>query len=466
MMSANSKRGLAAPEIFAGRGEGKENLHPTTTTKGAPISNPTTPANPNSRLPLTHLIGQHPTRPHDDQADHAELQWKQSTPKNSQRTPGKKRKRAQSSSPPSVTTKVFKTPKPDPASEIWSNYNAHLNESAIKASQSGLEKLLIESSPRSSETAGSVGGLRRYASCGYQFPTSRKKKQRTRLVQHAPAQISEEDTAETTGISKVSLLLESVKRRQDKEQHTNSQSDDQDKEESPCDRPAILISRAPEEVESPLQRRGDQHAAKGKVIEIKAMVPQESMCEFDDFDIDDDDLDQLIASTNAPAEVTDDAEVHIQIPQDNFSRSSSNTFNDGVLSGNDWDQAEASIILQHAPVSHEAAVVKSASVHSTIIMQAPELDEFDEFDLEEFELEEAITNGNSVSNYYLENVTNADGLESFSPKSSIQRYRIKAIHESEYVDDFGRSQPEKVGTSLLIMYASTNTARSGLDTRV
>src|ERR1700753_2282469 len=155
--------------------DAKENVPPHSNTESmlsAPAKplpakqTPSTPLNTTSRLPLTHLIGQAPLKTTENPTHQEELLWKQSTP-GSQITPGRKRKRARSSSPPSVGNKNFKTPKPDPASEVWSRYNANINDSALRASQSGLEKLLIESSPRSSETAGSVGGLRRYHSCGY-----------------------------------------------------------------------------------------------------------------------------------------------------------------------------------------------------------------------------------------------------------------------------------------------------------
>src|ERR1700761_40787 len=229
MISSNSKRSFKAFQFIEGAPDpqlhdDKENLPPRPNTESmiSPLAKPqpqakpapSTPLNTTSRLPLTHLIGQAPLKTTENPTHQEELLWKQSTP-GSQITPGRKRKRARSSSPPSVGNKNFKTPKPDPASEVWSRYNANINESALRASQSGLEKLLIESSPRSSETAGSVGGLRRSNNRGYEWPMSKTKKQKLKPVHTTLSHQLEEDKDGLRSVSKVSLLLQEVQRIQE-----------------------------------------------------------------------------------------------------------------------------------------------------------------------------------------------------------------------------------------------------------
>jgi len=243
MISSGSKRKLKAFQFIEGApSDNKENLSPNRAIKKQKISDlPSTPSNLASRIPLTHLIGQQDCRVSEVSTEQDHVHWKQATPKPSQITPGrKKKKRAHSSSPPSVN-KSFKTPKHDPANEIWSRYNAGLNESALRASQSGLENLLIESSPRSSEHAGSVSGLRRYNSCGLQWPATKKKqKKHSSLPNTFDNNILEKTDVPKASVSKVALLLEEVQRINtvDKPDPIAEESQDQEHElqqESPLD---------------------------------------------------------------------------------------------------------------------------------------------------------------------------------------------------------------------------------------
>jgi hypothetical protein len=156
--------------------------------KTCPLPPPSTPA---TRLPLADLVGNI-----DDSNRHLmkamvspdeQLGWRGSQPVNTP-IPRKSKKRARSSSPvvPSqdeprmdLIRRDLNTPQPDPATELWTRYTS--NKGTPTASKNvAFAHLIHESSPRSSATAGSVSGLRRWASCGVEFPASHTKKRRTK----------------------------------------------------------------------------------------------------------------------------------------------------------------------------------------------------------------------------------------------------------------------------------------------
>lgn len=148
------------------------------------------PSTPGTRLPLAELVGNV-----DDSSRHVvkavvspeeQLCWRGSQQIN---TPlPRKRKRARSSSPVAPSpedhqshhqdARQLTTPQANPATELWNQYTNN------KGTPSGHKNiafahLISEASPRSSATAGSVSGLRRWASCGVEFPASTKKRRRT-----------------------------------------------------------------------------------------------------------------------------------------------------------------------------------------------------------------------------------------------------------------------------------------------
>ena len=151
------------------------------------------PSTPAARLPLSDLVGNT-----DDTSRHAalaafspeeQLYWRGSQPVGTP-VPRKNRKRAHSSSPvaPSQEEKLsarrsdHTTPQADPATELWSRYTSKKTPTVNKTKNVAFAHLINESSPRSAAAAGSVSGLRRWASCGVEFPTSTKKRRRTHGV--------------------------------------------------------------------------------------------------------------------------------------------------------------------------------------------------------------------------------------------------------------------------------------------
>ncbi|CAN9177540.1 unnamed protein product [Alternaria alternata] len=172
----------------------KDVAAPNKTPKLPTISDcppPSTPAT--TRLPLADLVGNV-----DDSSRHApqpvaspeeQLIWRGSQAINTP-FPRKNKKRARSSSPvaPSqeehrldATRQDITTPQADPALELWSRYTN--NKGTPSANKSvAFAHLINESSPRSQAAAGSISGLRRWASCGVEFPASHRKRRRTHGV--------------------------------------------------------------------------------------------------------------------------------------------------------------------------------------------------------------------------------------------------------------------------------------------
>lgn len=152
------------------------------------------PSTPAARLPLADLVGNI-----DDTSRHTELAvlspeeqlyWRGSQPVNTP-VPRKNKKRAHSSSPvgPSQDEPrpyIGKTPQADPATDLWSRYTSNKGTPTVTKSVS-FAHLINDSSPHSAAAAaaGSVSGLRRWASCGVEFPTSTRKRRRTHGVFHA-----------------------------------------------------------------------------------------------------------------------------------------------------------------------------------------------------------------------------------------------------------------------------------------
>ncbi|KAF2866818.1 hypothetical protein BDV95DRAFT_583844 [Massariosphaeria phaeospora] len=147
------------------------------------------PSTPATRLPLADLVGNI-----DDSTRHVvkpvlspdeQLCWRGSQPVSTPFRRGKKRARSSSPAAPSQeepkmdsVRRELDTPQADPATELWTRYTGNKDTpSANKAVT--FAHLINESSPRSSVQAGSVSGLRRWASCGVEFPTSTTKRRRT-----------------------------------------------------------------------------------------------------------------------------------------------------------------------------------------------------------------------------------------------------------------------------------------------
>jgi hypothetical protein len=164
---------------------------------------PPPPSTPATRLPLAELVGNaEDSRRYAVQSvpsPEEQLYWRGSQTVNTP-LPRKGKKRARSSSPaaPSqeelpkanfVTNEVDNI-EADPATELWARYTNNKGTPSSKKGTS-FDHLINETSPRSSANVGSVSGLRRWASCGLEFPTSAAKRRRARGIFRAQGGIDE-----------------------------------------------------------------------------------------------------------------------------------------------------------------------------------------------------------------------------------------------------------------------------------
>lgn len=286
------------------------------------------PSTPSTRLPLAELVGNV-----DDSTRHMvspvvspeeQLCWRGSQVVNTPIT--RKRKRARSSSPvassqeephnPESTKKDSTTPQADPCIDLLNRYTNNKGTPSA-ARGAAFAHLISESSPRSSASVGSVSGLRRWASCGVQFPISAKKRRRTHgtfaaakhhagdsFQQPSSEGISQAHPQGKRSLAKVLLdMKESLKEQEPRvTSHVPSSSSplpEPERHHVPCD--------------SPLQRRSRDYippietsqTLKGNRADADANMRQErnSSGSSDDFgdDFDDEMVDALEISVNEPA---------------------------------------------------------------------------------------------------------------------------------------------------------------------
>ncbi|KAF2003368.1 hypothetical protein P154DRAFT_105023 [Amniculicola lignicola CBS 123094] len=174
------------------------------TPKMAQVKNFPPPSTPATRLPLADLVGngnessRHAVNP--AVSPDEQLCWRGSQPVNTPQ-PRKGKKRARSSSPaaPSqeeqlidVSGREMNTPLADPGKELWNRY-ANIKGTPTVNRGAAFAHLINEASPRSSAQAGSVSGLRRWASCGVEFPTSATKRRKTQGAFRGEARTKTED---------------------------------------------------------------------------------------------------------------------------------------------------------------------------------------------------------------------------------------------------------------------------------
>lgn len=202
------------PETSNSTSENKENASRSTRTSATPRSNSQKqplndqtlktnespraafPSTPGTRLPLSDLIGNIDDFNSIENTGQAspedQIQWRSArSPRTAdKRNTSSQARRAQSSSPPPSSLRtgsqkarlILQVPDLDPAADLWQRYatsSARDGQGPIQAPN--LINLVNTSSPRAvGEKAGTVSGLRRWTSCGMEWPTSKAKRRKTR----------------------------------------------------------------------------------------------------------------------------------------------------------------------------------------------------------------------------------------------------------------------------------------------
>jgi DNA replication ATP-dependent helicase Dna2 len=336
------------------------------------------PSTPATRLPLAELVGnvddssRHPVRA--AVSPEEQLCWRGSQPI---LTPLSRKKRARSSSPAGPSQEDPKgsmrrnahTPQMDPATELWEIYRNDKGTTGGKAV--AFAHLISESSPRSSATAGSVGGLRRWASCGVEFPTSARKRRKTtgvfdsitepvEDVFHQPS--SEGGPGRSPEKSDMAVLLQKMRAAIPKPQIPSSSS--------PLPEPD---RQAPNAMESPL-RRHDREDSDQTVDTSKTIEEEKDFVDDADFAVED-------------KEYADDDDL---VAEERRSSGSSDEFGDADFDDDMVDILETSTLPSKPPEKHVSTFTEPANPASNTIpsLQAPahsvnDADSDDEFGLDE-----------------------------------------------------------------------------------
>ncbi|KAK3703398.1 DNA replication endonuclease-helicase Dna2 [Vermiconidia calcicola] len=188
----------------------------------------TFPCTPGTRLPLEDLIGncddhQRRVQPSDPTPEE-HIGWIPNSSSNLL-TPSRKRKRARSSSPscPNTSsqrqeTSLFfagtaaqgdkRTPEADPVADLWRRY-ATGKQADEPSNLPDIGQLICQLSPRKLETPAKSAGLRRWASTGNDWPTSKSKRRRT----NGKPSISlwqDRQVEESGGKSKVAAMVDKL----------------------------------------------------------------------------------------------------------------------------------------------------------------------------------------------------------------------------------------------------------------
>lgn len=183
----------------------------------------TFPSTPGARLSLEDLIGNvDETRKPEPREESPEehIGWIPNS-SSTQLTPNRKRKRARSSSPSCPNTSSQRaeasalfagstekhTPEADPAADLWQRYGISKN-GGDSLKLPGLNHMAFQGSPRPLETPVKGSGLRRWASTGNDWPSSKSKKRRGNT--NAKVNIWQNEQAVSGGRSKVAAMVEKI----------------------------------------------------------------------------------------------------------------------------------------------------------------------------------------------------------------------------------------------------------------
>lgn len=183
----------------------------------------TFPSTPGARLSLEELIGNVEDNPRPEPREESPEEHVGWIPNSSstQLTPNRKRKRARSSSPSCPNTSSQRaeasaffagsaekrTPEADPAADLWQRYGIG-KDSGDAMKLPDLNGMAFQGSPRAFETPVKASGLRRWASTGNDWPSSRSKKRRSNMT--AKVDVWQNGQADSGGRSKVATMVEKI----------------------------------------------------------------------------------------------------------------------------------------------------------------------------------------------------------------------------------------------------------------
>ncbi|KAK5987854.1 DNA replication ATP-dependent helicase/nuclease DNA2 [Cladobotryum mycophilum] len=374
----------------------------------------------------------------------------------------KGRKRARSSSPPMSSpsadrfntpavnvkklAKALKSPHPDPTLELWDRYSLKGPEGlSTTAANPALAQLMVSSSPRHiKDTAPSAdANLRRAMSCGLNWP---KRRRIEKLKPGSQGSVGQRELEAASKSSLVTALLDSVT----SSIHEQSPGEDAEPDE---DSPSPKKRRAPTpDRDSPSNRRG-------------ARKPASPLSDYGDDDLDDDFM-ELEASIQAsqvlepvePVKKPSKESPRAKLRQTPQSRTKTNVqmvldefedFDDDIFDDADdlFDGLDSTNPVQ-APITEEQPLAETASTRQLEDLDKEFEDDFSEdVDFEAVELA-------ATQSIQRSNVATTPNQQK---TKTIQRYLIKRLLDGDYVDQYGRTNPEKI---LMIQADNSKTTRT------
>ncbi|KAF2019074.1 hypothetical protein BU24DRAFT_111950 [Aaosphaeria arxii CBS 175.79] len=443
------------------------------------------PSTPATRLPLADLIGNaddtNRRLPQPVQSPDEQLCWRGSQPVNTPQ-PRRKRKRARSSSPvggsqdevqfPAITTDLD-TPQADPAAELWNRYTSTKGTPSTKKGVA-FAHLLNDPSPRSSADAGSVSGLRRWTSCGAEFPTSATKRRQPPGAFRAKKDDGEDvfSAPSSDGVfkpppkkSRLAGMLEEMSQSVARPSPRIATSDIPSSS-SPL--PDNIDRRA--HPSSPLQCHAQDdcvasetlrvHEEPPKQEEVIANPEQSFSASSDDFGDDDFDAEMVealdisqrveeSAHHDLPSPSRQQGQLPPRIPQPNLpapaSEISDDEFglDDDDLCAADFEQVaslyDARPVLATQDAEHANEVASRGQENTgpaeVIVLDGGDDEDFGDDDIDADDFEEAV-----------QIATQSAANNSQHDARAIQRYKITRVDEGSYINEHGYQMPEKVST--------------------
>ncbi|KXX75824.1 DNA replication ATP-dependent helicase/nuclease DNA2 [Madurella mycetomatis] len=379
--------------------------------------------------------------------------------------PRKGRKRARSSSPvsspsskrttPAIDTKklaqVLKTPRADPALELWDRFSLPGKD----ASPSGLTnpllaQLLVSSSPRppkDSSGSGSDRSLRKSISCGSHWPKRRK-------IERADSDRGDTAGGDSLTDSKsfmVSTLLETVDGEIKKSKSAVTKVHQPLKSPSPtrakAQGPAGQSPVQPQPGSSPLAQKSSRaNPEANNMVEIPSAAKASS--DYGDDDFDDDTFMALDASVHLAQGdestlVVSSEEVSQALPGRKATEDDFGDVDDDFFDG-------AADLIDELEAKHLSQSNFQGKLHGKPVPDSGGEDDtygddFGDFDFDDIEL--AVTQ--AASHPFSPNLSQ-------KPKA-IQRYLVTNVLDSSYTDERGREAPEKI---LLVQAERTNAIKT------
>ncbi|KAI9719864.1 MAG: Tripartite DNA replication factor [Chrysothrix sp. TS-e1954] len=493
----NNDKENIGDQISFGAGETKDsepNARPENVSLACHTSSQTVvfPSTPGTRMPLADLVGDtdenRPTKITVEESPEDQISWHTvRSPGGSQvmKTPARRsQKRARSSSPPPSTAKrakmekesldmkalrqSLKTPQTDPAAELWHRYaTGTAKDTPLPLHNVAFAKLIESSSPYTgSDNLGNVSGLRRWTSCGVEWPTSKAKRQKTRQetireqvedVFADPVTVSGEDAVDRTKTSHFGSLLERIQESLLKSPEKNASEPEAKAPSSSSPLPVDGAEKIDREAISPCRasdlrtKIGKENSSQKDGLADDAELSSSST--FGGEDLCSDMLKEAAAPHNSSQsgalaletsaiEVVSESKPRQAVVEEVILNDEQEEFGPDLdFSEEDFEQIVASRPQSTANPAASTGKVEQmpTSGRALVLTTGPCSDDFDDGDVDEETLAALEAQATQT-----QRVSGSMKPPSEYGKPTIQRYKILELYTGLYTTEKGEHRPEKV----------------------